>query len=163
MPGAACPRMPFTAACATSSTKTGWNFVSEPEIGRTGPSRAIPAKRLKNWSSCPKMTEGRRITAPGKAARTAASPAALLCPYSDGLSFAAPMAERCTIVPTPASAAARAMRPGASAWMASKLFLPPRSKVPTQFTTASAPAMAARTEASLRMLHSTGSTWPGTP
>ena len=44
----------------------------------SGMSRAMPAKRLKKPSSCPKTTEGRRITAPGKAATTTASPAALV-------------------------------------------------------------------------------------
>ena len=34
----------------------------------------MAAKRLKKLSSVPKTIEGRRITAPGKAARTAASP-----------------------------------------------------------------------------------------
>ncbi len=39
--------------------------------------RAMFAKRLKNWSSGPNTIEGRMITAEGKAARVAASPAAL--------------------------------------------------------------------------------------
>ena len=39
--------------------------------------RAIPAKRLKNPSSAPKITDGRRIIALGNAASTAASPAPL--------------------------------------------------------------------------------------
>ena len=41
-------------------------------------SEASPANLLKKRSSCPKITEGRRITAPGKAPVTAPSPAALL-------------------------------------------------------------------------------------
>ena len=39
---------------------------------------AIAAKRLKNWSSAPNTTDGRRIVTVGKASRTAASPAALV-------------------------------------------------------------------------------------
>jgi len=43
-----------------------------------GEKRVMAAKRLKNSSSGPKMKEGLRITAPGKAFLTAASPAALV-------------------------------------------------------------------------------------
>ena len=38
----------------------------------------MAAKRLKNWSSGPNTTEGRRMTALGITARTAASPSALV-------------------------------------------------------------------------------------
>ena len=73
------------------------------------------------------------------------------------------MAERWTKAATPSSAAIRAMRVAPSFWTAWKLFLPPLSKVPTQFTTASAPCITARTLASSRMLQKTGSTCPTTP
>ena len=46
--------------------------------GSIGANVAIPAKRLKNCSSGPNLTEGRRIVAVGKASRTASSPAALV-------------------------------------------------------------------------------------
>jgi hypothetical protein len=68
---------PMTAAWATSSTHTGWKRVFAPTSGTTGPRAAMAAKRLKNWSSAPKTTEGRRIIAWGISLNTAASPAAL--------------------------------------------------------------------------------------
>ena len=49
-----------------------------PISGSTGEIIAIAAKRLKNWSSGPNTTEGRRIVTVGKASRTAASPAPLV-------------------------------------------------------------------------------------
>ena len=55
--------------------------------------RDIPANRLKNWSSRPKMIEGGRITAVGKCSRTACSPKALVRPYSLLESGSAPIAE----------------------------------------------------------------------
>ena len=63
-------------ASATSPTKTGWKRVPAPASGRTGRARARLAKRLKKLSPGPKTTEGRKITASGRASSTTASPAA---------------------------------------------------------------------------------------
>ena len=58
---------------------TGRTRVLPPPIsGSAGETHAMPANRLKKSSSGPKMIEGRTIAASGTAARTAASPAALL-------------------------------------------------------------------------------------
>ena len=52
--------------------------MSAPTSGSVGSRRAMAAKRLKKLSSGPNMTEGRRMTAVGVAARIAASPLALV-------------------------------------------------------------------------------------
>ena len=66
-------------ASPTSPAYTGWKRVRPPPIsGRTGLSAAMAAKRLKKSSSGPNTTEGRNTVAVGMAARTAASPAALV-------------------------------------------------------------------------------------
>ena len=66
-------------ARATSATQTGWNLTLPRSTGTTG-AACIAAKRLRKSSSWPNITDGRRIAASGKAARTAASPSALLRP-----------------------------------------------------------------------------------
>ncbi len=104
------------------------------------------------------MIEGRRITAFGIASMIAASPEAFVCPYSDAQPSSAPIAETCTRLCTPSSAAMRATRAAPSAWHAWNVLRPDSHRTPTQLTTASAPAITARVEASSRMLHCTGST-----
>ena len=54
---------------STEATKSGIDTTQ-----RSGKARDIDAKRLKNASSGPKITEGRRMTASGKCARTPSSP-----------------------------------------------------------------------------------------
>ena len=73
------------------------------------------------------------------------------------------MAETWTSRATPSSALIRAIRAAPSSSTASKVCLPASARMPTQLTTAAAPAMAARVEASSRMLAWIGSTWPTTP
>ena len=66
------------ASLATSPTKTGWTLVNPPPTsGSIGEMVASEAKRLVNWSSGPKISEGRRMVADASAASTAFSPAAL--------------------------------------------------------------------------------------
>jgi hypothetical protein len=104
------------AARATSATNTGCIRVSPPPIsGSTGLSTAMAAKRLKNWSSGPNTIEGRRMTAPGMAPRTAASPSALVRAYCDAEAASAPIAEISTKLRTPSRAAVSATTRGPAA------------------------------------------------
>ena len=57
----------------------------------------------------------------------------------------------------------RAIRAGPSSSSASKVCRPLSARTPTQLTTASAPAIALRVEASSRRFAWIGSTWPTTP
>jgi hypothetical protein len=57
----------------------------------------------------------------------------------------------------------RATRPAPSAWQAAWVLRPELYSSPTQLITASAPRITARVEASSRILHWTGSTWPTVP
>ena len=89
-----------------------------PISGSAGEKRVIQANLLKNWSSGPMTMLGRKIVASGNASRTAVSPAALLRAYAEVEWASAPRADMCTSCGTPASRAARATRPAASAWIA---------------------------------------------
>ena len=89
--------------------------MSGPISGSTGDSRAIAAKRLKKSSSVPKTIEGRRITAAGKAARTAGLALGLGAGVGAGAVGVGADGGDVDERPTPSSAAMRAMRPAPSA------------------------------------------------
>ncbi len=103
---------------------------------------------MKNLSSAPNTSDGRSTAARGNAARTAASPAALVRPYSLGLAASAPIADTCTSRCAPAAAAWRATRPAPSACTAANCPGLASASSPTRLTTSSAPSTARRTASS---------------
>ena len=121
------------------------------------------AKRSKNWSPGPNTTEGRRITAPGMLAVTAASPSALLRAYLEAECASAPRAERCTKRSMPRAFAASAMLRAPMACTLRNFWRPVSCRTPTTLTQASAPSSARPTEAGMRTLACTTSIWPTSP
>ena len=75
-----------------------------------GEIRAISAKRLKNLSSTPKTSDGRKMVALGNAATTACSAFPLVEPYWLGLFGSAPMADIWISRWTPLAAPSRPIR-----------------------------------------------------
>ena len=124
---------------------------------------ASPAKRLKKSSSGPNTMEGRTTAADAMAARTAASPSALVRAYSDGEFASAPMAETCTkrVIPSPAACSATDL--AAAACRAAKPWRPASNSTPTRLTAASDPSSARATLSGKRMLACISSIWPTSP
>jgi hypothetical protein len=133
--------------------------VSAPTTGRIGPIRVIWAKRLKNSSSGPNTMDGRRITARGKrlqhrglAQRLGIRIVTLaVLVRADGRDLH--QRSDALLRRDPGHAGGAVMLHEAEGVLA-----PLSARMPTQFTTASAPWIAARTLSSSRILARIGST-----
>ena len=164
----ACPRTPLTAALATSSTIDRLEFGFSPQpIGRNGPMRVIPAKAVEEADLLlPKITDGRRITAPGKCCfNTLASPCSLGAenirwrrwhprqwPRYEPSDWQSPCCSRQCAQYGSAPSACTAPK------VVLAQFVQNTDAVHHSIRTVH---RRCATDASSRMLHNTGSTWPG--
>ena len=85
-----------------------------------GKAEYMRAMRPRKRSSAPKTSAGRTMVAPGAAARTAASPAALVRAHSDSENGSAASADTCTKFVTPAATDARASASGMCTFTSAK-------------------------------------------
>mmetsp|Transcript_30677 Transcript_30677/g.99787 ORF Transcript_30677/g.99787 Transcript_30677/m.99787 type:complete len:255 (+) Transcript_30677:237-1001(+) len=142
-------------ASATSCTCTGWNLVSPPsKMGTNGSFLDQRANSARRRSSVPAIAAGCTIVALGKAALTAASPAALVCRNFDGLLASAPSADTWIRRSTPSSALTRAIFSAADTCTSSNPKLLVSYSRPIKLMTRFEPAIAARILSSSLMLKS---------